>query len=178
MAESLLVGDIFALLPGPVLEMIAVQLDLSSLHNLYRYSPTIACLLHEDGTARRTIEKILHLTLPKHTQEALIRKFAFLRWAFLDWNTRAVKDLNTFIAQFIKSDEEYFSFPREIPLSILFDTLVAAATIRYLTFDILHKMIDCCKKLELCRMENPKKKIYTKSFAGEQTFQTCVLPCP
>ncbi|KAJ5718519.1 hypothetical protein N7488_004165 [Penicillium malachiteum] len=45
-----------------------------------------------------------------------------------------------------------------MPLSILFDVLAAAATIRCLVFQLLHKMIDRCEKLEFSRLENPRKR--------------------
>ncbi|KAJ6024024.1 hypothetical protein N7540_004821 [Penicillium herquei] len=153
-------GDSFALLPGPILEMILAQLDLPSLHNLSRSSYLVFSFLHEEGSARRIIETIINLTLPASVQ-LLARKFAFLRWAFREWNTRPVQNLSVFIAKFIKNDkedEEYSSLPPEMPLSIMFDVMAAAATIRYLAFDILHRMIDRCKKLEFYRLENPKKR--------------------
>ncbi|KAJ5899086.1 hypothetical protein N7495_003830 [Penicillium taxi] len=78
--------DIFSLLPGPVLEITITQLDLASLHNLYRSSSTIFSLLHDDDgrTARKTIEMIVQLRVPDETQ-IVIRKFAFLRWAFASY---------------------------------------------------------------------------------------------
>ncbi|KAJ5714585.1 uncharacterized protein N7483_011766 [Penicillium malachiteum] len=158
MTKNVRAGDSFGLLPGPILEMILVQLDLPSLHNLSRSSYLVFSFLHEEGTARRIIDTIIHLTLPTSVQ-LLARKFAFLRWAFREWDTRAVGNIAVFIAEFIKCDEEkYSSLPPEMPLSIMFDVLAAAATIRYLVFHILHKMIDRCKKLEFSRLENPKKR--------------------
>lgn len=65
--------------------------DLASLYSIYRSSPAVFRLLHEDGTARRIFQRIMELSVPEQTQ-VLIRKFTFLRW-----NVRPAKDLDDFI---------------------------------------------------------------------------------
>lgn len=72
--------DIFALLPEPFLVAILVRLEeMAAVYRLYRCSPTVFSLLHEDGTARRVIETITDESVPKRIQ-ILVREFAFLRW--------------------------------------------------------------------------------------------------
>ncbi|KAJ5902723.1 hypothetical protein N7495_003251 [Penicillium taxi] len=156
-------SGIFSRLPGSILEAILIQLDLSSLHNLYRSSSTIFPLLHDRGIARRNIEIILQLRVPNEAQIA-IRKFDFLRWAFLQWDTRSFPDVNCFIQEFIEQDKDirYKSIPYEMPLSVLFDVLSTAATIFYLAHDSLHKMIDRCSSLELSRMKDFRKRYIPK----------------
>lgn len=67
--------DAVSILPDPVLEMVLVQVDdLASLYSIYRSSPAVFYLLREDGTARRIIQRIMELSVPKQTQ-VLIRKF-------------------------------------------------------------------------------------------------------
>ncbi|KAJ5832265.1 hypothetical protein N7474_000576 [Penicillium riverlandense] len=147
-------NNIFAVLPGPVLGMVLVQLeDLASLHNLYRASSTVFSLLHEEGTASRIIEAIIERCLPRETQ-ILIRNFAFLRW-----NTHAPSSVDTLIEQYVKNSSNYVhELPRELPLSILCDIMAAAATVRYLAHTAMHEMIDRCRELELFRLENPRLK--------------------
>ncbi|KAJ5718518.1 hypothetical protein N7488_004164 [Penicillium malachiteum] len=105
MTQSVPFDDSFALLPGPILDMILPQLDLASLHNLSRSYYLVFSFLHEKGSARRILETIINLSLPKALQ-LLARKFAFLRWAFREWSTRAVENISDFISEFIKCDEE------------------------------------------------------------------------
>lgn len=153
--ERVMAGrDPFAVLPGPVLGIVLVHLeDLASLHNPCRQSPTVFSLLHEYGTATRIIEEIMNLCVPQQTQ-VLIRKFAFLRW-----NIRPVSDLDAFIEQYIKSDNDYNRLPCELSTTVVCDILAAAATIRYLAHAGMHEMVNRCMSLELLRMQNPKRYI-------------------
>ncbi|KAJ5096747.1 hypothetical protein N7456_007468 [Penicillium angulare] len=153
-ARSFPTDDVLSRLPVELIEMILIELDLASIHNLNRSSRTVASVLREERTARRIIEKAIRSTYPKEIQ-ILIRKFALLRWTFLEWDTRAVNDTDAFIARFIRTDDGYLYLPHGVPLLALIDTLAAAATIRYLSFDVLNKMIDRCKALELFRISNP-----------------------
>ncbi|KAF7131429.1 hypothetical protein CNMCM5793_004600 [Aspergillus hiratsukae] len=142
--------DGFSILPEPVLEMVLMQLDdLASLYSIYRSSPAVLHLLHEDGTARRIMQRTMELSVPKQTQ-VLIRKFTFLRW-----NARQAKDADEFIETYNKDDTGW-EFPHEIPLSVLCDSLAAAATIRYLAHAGMHEMIARCQQLELMQLQNPK----------------------
>ncbi|KAF7170129.1 hypothetical protein CNMCM6106_004931 [Aspergillus hiratsukae] len=144
--------DGFSILPEPVLEMVLMQLDdLASLYSIYRSSPAVLHLLHEGGTARRIMQRTMELSVPKQTQ-VLIRKFTFLRW-----NARQAKDADEFIETYIKNDTGW-EFPHEIPLSVLCDSLAAAATIRYLAHAGMHEMIARCQQLELMQLQNPKLK--------------------
>jgi hypothetical protein len=90
--------------------MVLMQLDdLAALYSIYRSSPAVFRLLHEDSTARRIFRRIMELSVPEQTQ-VLIRKFTFLRW-----NVRPAKDLDDFIEKYIK-DDTAFEFPHDIPL--------------------------------------------------------------
>ncbi|PYI09413.1 hypothetical protein BO78DRAFT_308293 [Aspergillus sclerotiicarbonarius CBS 121057] len=130
--------------------MVLEQLeDLTSLHSVYRASPAVFSLLHEDGTARRIIEAILDLSSPDSTQ-ILIRKFARLRY------DRAVTGVDNFIDRYIKNTTEYTQLRRDVPVSALCDVLAASSTIRYLAHAGMHEMNDRCMALEMYRMENPE----------------------
>lgn len=111
--------------------------DLASLYSIYHSSPAIFHLVHEDGTARHIIQRIMELSVPKQTQ-VLICKFTFLQW-----NAYLAKDVDEFIIKYIK-DDTGFKLPYEIPLSILCNSLAAAATICYIAHAGMHEMIACC----------------------------------
>jgi hypothetical protein len=152
--------------------MVLMQLDdLASLYSIYRSSPAVFHLLHEDGTGRRIIERIMELSVPKQTQ-VLIRKFTFLRW-----NRRPAKDVDEFIEKYIK-DDTGFEFPREIPLSVLCDSLAAAATIRYLAHAGMHEMIARCQQLELMQLQNPKLKYIRNAYRTPALRESEYFPVP
>ncbi|GFF70705.1 hypothetical protein CNMCM6936_003644 [Aspergillus lentulus] len=164
--------DGLSLLPGPVLEMVLVQLDdLAALYSIYRSSPAVFRLLHEDSTARRIFQRIMELSVPAQTQ-VLIRKFTFLRW-----NVRPAKDLDDFIEKYIK-DDTAFEFPHDIPLSVLCDSLAAAATIRYLAHAGMHEMIARCQQLELMQLQNPNLKYIRNPHRTPALWNSEYFPVP
>ncbi|KAH1437324.1 hypothetical protein KXX32_003242 [Aspergillus fumigatus] len=164
--------DGLSTLPGPVLEMVLMQLDdLASLYSIYRSSPAVFRLLHEDGTARRIFQRIMELSVPEQTQ-VLIRKFTFLRW-----NVRPAKDLDDFIEKYIK-DGTAFVFPHDIPLSVLCDSLAAAATIRYLAHAGMYEMIARCQQLELMQLQNPKLKYIRNAYRTPALRNSEYFPVP
>lgn len=145
--------------------------DFASLYSIYRSSPAVFRLLHEDGTARRIFQRIMELSVPEQTQ-VLIRKFTFLRW-----NVRPAKDLDDFIEKYIK-DGTAFVFPHDIPLSVLCDSLAAAATIRYLAHAGMHEMIARCQQLELMQLQNPKLKYIRNAYRTPALRNSEYFPVP
>ncbi|PWY90715.1 hypothetical protein BO70DRAFT_384359 [Aspergillus heteromorphus CBS 117.55] len=155
-------SDIFTTLPWHILEAILEKLeDLSSLHSIYRASPAVFSLLHEDGTARRIIQRIMDSSMPAETR-VLICKFACLRW-----NARLVADMDSFIEQYVNNDK-YTNLPRELPLGTLCDILAASATIHYLAHAGIHEMIDRCMALEFFHTKNEDLK-YMRGFGRHPT---------
>ncbi|GAQ06041.1 hypothetical protein ALT_3362 [Aspergillus lentulus] len=127
--------DGLSLLPGPVLEMVLVQLDdLAALYSIYRSSPAVFRLLHEDN-------------------------------------------LDDFIEKYIK-DDTAFEFPHDIPLSVLCDSLAAAATIRYLAHAGMHEMIARCQQLELMQLQNPNLKYIRNPHRTPALWNSEYFPVP
>ena len=85
--------------------------------------------------------------------------------------------MDEFIEKYIK-DDSGFKFPREIPVSILCDTLAAAATIRYLAHAGMHEMIDRCQRLELMRMQNPRLRYIRNAHRSPDLWDSEYFPVP